>query len=201
MLWCHIAGATISIVIVAAIAYTWSQRNSMVSQVTVGDVVIDIDDAAQLVAEADRWRQQYTEVFRESETIDARVAAIRDWLPKQPDLDATQAVVRSMAEANGMTLIEFSPQATHVGQRVGVVAATCRLEGSFAGICRFLHAACGQDTGIACNEIVLERATVTPDTDVSGLSPCRAIVSLRIPYAAETTFAARLLAQGTSDAG
>jgi hypothetical protein len=201
MLWCHIAGTTISIVILAAIAYVWSQRNEMVAQVTAGEVVIDIDDAAHLIAEADSWRQQYTTAFRESEAIDARVASIRDWLPKKPDLDATHATVRSIAETNGITLIEFSPQGTHVGQRVGVVAATCRLDGSFADLCRFLHAICGENSGIACDKIVLDRVNVGPGEDVSGMSPCAAVVSLRVPFAADATTAARLLSQGTSDAG
>lgn len=201
MLWCHIAGATLSVVIVAAITYVGSQENVMAAQVTADEVVIDIEDAAQLIAEADHWRQQYTTVFRESEVIDARVAAIRDWLPQQPDPDSTHATVRSIAEANGITLIEFSPQGTHVGQRVGAVAASCRLDGSFADLCRFLHALCDGHSGIACDQIVLDRATVGPGQDVSGTSPCAAVVSLRIPFAADTTTAARLITQGNSDAG
>lgn len=201
MLWCHIAGATVSVVIVAAITYVRSPVNVIAALVTSDEVVIDIEDAAQLIAEADHWHQRYTTVYRESKVIDARVASIRDWLPQQPDPDATHATIQSIAETNGIKLIEFSPQATHVGQRVGVVAATCRLDGSFADLCRFLHALCDGNSGIACNEIVVDRATVEPGQAVSGTSPCAAVVSLRIPFAADTTTAARLISQGNSDAG
>ncbi len=195
-LWYHVTGAMISIAILAAIAYVWSQRGAMVSRFTAGEVVIDIEDASQLIANADHWRQQYSTAFRESEAIDARVASIRKWLPQQPDLDATQSIVRSLAETHGISLIAFEPQGTHIGQRVGVVTANCHLDGSFANVCRFLHAASSRETGIACDRVVLERVPPQPGVEVSGLSPCAAIVSLRIPFAADNTSAAKLLSQG-----
>ena len=197
---CHLIGAAVSVALLAAIVFVWSQRNTVETEFEHGDAVVDVAQAARLMQNADSLRQKNAAAFQEAKVIDDRVALIEQWLSPADDWDDAHDDLKAIAETSGIEIVEFDEGRRHVGTRVGIVTATCRIEGSYVGICKFLVAITQADRPIACSEIELQRVP-TKSSDRAAQSPCSVTLSLRLPFAAAGSVAANLLPPVTTDAG
>ncbi len=196
---CHLVGGGISLFIVASIFLVWSHGNVAVTTVTRGEEVIDLGDAAKLISEADQWRKRYALHYHQGQAIDVRRAAIEGWLPRNADWEQTHKRVHSLARSCDVSIVSLEKSKRHVGLRVGVDAATCRVEGSYDAICRFLVAITGSKIPLACNEITVVRIPADGGRE-EPRPPCAATLSLRVPFAAKGSVAAQLLSAESSDA-
>ena len=159
-----------------------------------GDVMIDLNDAAALIENADQWRQLYTVNFRTSQAVDQRIRSIASWLPESVDWPSTENEIRSIGESAGLTFLTIKQGDRHVGTRVGVVSSTCDVQGSYGSLCRFLNELHARPQPIACSEIQLHRTVGDAESEAEKTAPpCRATLSLRIPFAASGTAAGSVL--------
>ncbi len=159
---CHLLGISLSLSLIVSTALFWYRSNAAVTTVDWGDAVIDVADAAQLVSDAENWRQKHTLLFQDSQAIDSRVATIAKWLPPTADWDVTEKEIRTVAQSAGVNVVSLDEGGRHVGTRVGVAAATCRIDGSYQAICRFLVAIANRDQPIECHEIKMQRGQSPP---------------------------------------
>ncbi len=196
---CHVLGATVSLALVVLIVWIGSQRRTDAATITQGETEIDINQAAALIQNADQWRQLYTENYRKSQAVAARIETIRQWLPQSVDWTTVEADIQSIGEANDLTITALKRGGDYKGKRVGVVSAKCDVTGSFASLARFLNGLTQRTQPIACSEIVLRRDPTTKNNvDNPNASICSVTLSLRIPYAAADTPAGELFALETS---
>jgi Tfp pilus assembly protein PilO len=166
-----------------------------------GEVVIDLNDAAALIENADQWRQLYTANFRTSQAVDQRVRSLATWLPESVDWPSTEKEIRSIGESAGLKFQAIKLGDRHVGTRVGVVSSSCDVQGSYSSLCRFLSALDQRPQPIACSEIKLHRTAGDAESETERTTPlCRATLSLRIPFAASGTAAGSLLRLERKDA-
>ncbi len=192
-LGCHLLGASLSVCFLLATYMVWSQKNIVVNEVTYGQRVIDLHEARTLIAQADSWRKQYTQVFQESQQIDRDVDAIEQWLPRQLDWDGTVQQVQTIAASSNVKIVLVGDSTEYVGSRVGVAVASCQVEGSYDAICRFVVALSDARQPITCSELQLQRMQPQQSWGGDRQTPCAATLTLRVPFAAEGSIASRLL--------
>lgn len=198
---CHLIGSITAAALIGCIALAWSQNRVDVATIQYDGKVIDIRDAASLIEHAGRWRQLYTINYLESQSIDRRVESIESWLPISVDWPNTQQEIQSIGAATGLSILSIKRGDQHIGTRVGVLAVSCEVQGTYGSLCRFLNELNDREHPIACSEIKLDRTMqVDSSRDDIALPRCKATVSLRIPFGAAGTAAQRLLSKGTKNA-
>jgi hypothetical protein len=195
---CHLLGAMTAVVLLACIAWVGSRSRLDPKSIQYGDTLVDLADAATLIDNADRWRQLYTVNYRRSQTIDSHAASIADWLPMFVDWPAAERDIRSLGQSASLKVLSIEKGNRYVGTRVGVLSARCDVQGTYASVCRFLSGLSSRELPIACNQIELHRINAMAEGNLDHPTPlCRATLSLRIPYAADGTAAARLFTSET----
>jgi hypothetical protein len=198
---CHLLGSITSIALIIFITWVWSRNQVHVTTIQVGDMVIDLNEATALNENADQWRQLYTVNFRRSQSVEERADLINAWLPQSVDWPNTEQDIRSIGDSVELTTLVIKRGKSHVGMRVGVVVATCEVEGSYQSLCRFLSELKDRPQPIACSEIKLQRLGESTNIESEGPSqPCKATLTLRIPFAAMGTAAGQLLPAETNHA-
>ncbi|MFK8111801.1 MAG: hypothetical protein AB8B91_06350 [Rubripirellula sp.] len=186
---CHVLGATLTTLLILATAWVWSWNYSMNDADSSG--VTELSDAISLINDAEQWRQQYTENYEHSGLIDARVASIGNWLPRQLEWSEMEAAVRSSIKQSGLQMRSIQQGKRHVGLRVGVITARCEVEGSYESLCRFLNDISTEKYTIHCSELAVARAEANKDQP--SMSHCQGSITLRMPFAASTSTAGKLL--------
>ncbi len=220
---CHVVGATLTGLLLAATGWVWVNRNNVVVEINSDGQSINYHEAAAMLANAPQWRQTYAQAFDEASQLEQRVEAIDRWLPKSLDWEDTTDAIRKIALSHHVDVVAIGDPVEHVGTRVGVAATTCQLEGSYGDLCRLVVALGDSDLAVACSEMSLER--LSPEEQV-GLNErrksnerqkpdgqflanrrsrkpqttCSLTLSLRLPYAADGSVAGRLLPKESSDA-
>ncbi len=198
---CHMLGAIVATALMLGIGWVWSFNQSEVLQIECGGTVVNLDDARGLIENANQWRQQYTVGYTESQDIDKLVKSISMWLPKSVDWSTAERDIRSIGTTTEMTILAIEQGDHHVGKRVGIVTATCSVQGSFHSLCEFLNELSKRPHPIACSEITLHRLTADEKRDAgTAKTGCIATLSLRIPFAASGTAAGQLLSTENKNA-
>lgn len=200
-LTCHLAGAGLGLMLMIAIALVWSRQRVVITEVERDGVFVDLADAAELIANADQWREEHATSLAQARLIDAQVESIRSWLPLESDWESTRHALRELAETCEVTVITLNESGSHVGSRVGVTTASCRVRGSYRDLCKYLYAFSGTDQPITVSELTIERIPFDREIDRRGESPCIANFAIRILAAAEGSLAGKLLADGSPSAG
>jgi Tfp pilus assembly protein PilO len=198
----HILGSFTAIALIVCTAWVCSYNRVEVATIQFNGANIDLREASTLVENADQWRLLYTVNYQKTQTVDQRVDSIATWLPRSVDWSEAQDDIHSIAESVDLSIVAIKRGDDHVGTRVGVVLANCDVQGSYASLCRFLHALSHQPKPIACSEIRLQRVSNDATAELGLAKPqCRAALSLRIPFAASGTASGRLLPAETKNAG
>ncbi len=198
---CHLMGAITTTALMLCIGWVWSRNQSGVAEIVCGGTVVNLGDARELIENADQWRQKYTVNYTASQDIDERVRSIFAWLPKTVDWSGVEQDIRSIGATTEITILTLEQGDQHVGKRVGVVTATCHLQGSYQSLCKFLNELSNQTHPIACSEITLQRVTADKGREPrTAETRCTARLSLRIPFAASGTAAGQLLSTETKNA-
>jgi hypothetical protein len=187
---CHLIGGLLSIAVILCTAWIWSLSRHTDTAIQVGDQVVTLQEAETLINNAEQWRSIHTSCLQKANEIQDRSQLIADWLPESIEWDATQAALESIIRNADVELLSLERGAESIGTRVGVIQATCEIEGSYIGICRVLNGIVNCDQPIACSEIKLHRLR---DADVSGPTTCRAKLVFRIPFAAKGSAANQVL--------
>lgn len=198
---CHIVGAITATTLIISIGWVLSRNQTEVLQIEIDGTVVNLADARELIDNANQWRQQYTADYTASQEVDELVEPISMWLPRSVDWLSTEQDIRSIATTTATKILAIDQAGQHVGARVGVVTATCTVEGSYQSLCAFLNALTQRPNPIACSEITLHRmAANEPGGPRRAETRCTATLSLRIPFAASGTAAGQLLAKETRNA-
>lgn len=197
----HLAGISISALLIIAIAWTGSKNGSGTNDFEYEGTFLDMDDAETLIENADQWRQLYAINYRRSKDVEERCRAINAWLPASVDWNATHPLLLRLGQKHDLTISQVQQGERHCGTRVAVVTATCVIRGSFASLCHFLHDLSHQENPIACSEIQLQRVFGS-DVQFSELKTpqCTATVTLRIPYSHLDSAAGKIVSKETQHA-
>lgn len=199
---CHTLGATISIALILASAWVWSWGHRPVAIISCGEGEIELGEAMTLIENASQWREISAARVDEQDRINARVEEIVRWLPESVEFKTTEQTLLDLGEDNALHLFALQEGKRQVGSRVAVMTVTCEIHGSYVGLCRFLDQLPKLDQPIACSEVKLQRALPGQQADEEwqwGDQPCRASLTLRIPYAAPETASWKLLKEPTND--
>ena len=191
---CHLLGGTLSLVLLIAII--WICRNADSFAHDHQHSPQELEQAAQLLADADQLRQQYAESLLLSKQNDHRLNAIRSWLPTSIDWQSTTRRIEKTAAQANVELKLLDKGETHIGSRIGVGQMTCKVRGSYAGLCQLLHRLSNEEKPVWCHWVKIERAPSLLDQAVE----CDATISLRLPFAAEQTIAGKLMPAEIPDA-
>lgn len=197
---CHVIGCVTAVVLILGTAWIWSWNSNHADSIEYEGTVVDLNDAAALLENAEQWRQLYTVNYRQSRVVDDRSQSIASWLPTSVDWTKTENDIRLIADSTGLSILAIQSGDVHVGTRVGVVSSSCEVQGSYQALCRFLHELACRTQPIACSEIRLNRLVGEDDELANGTPSCNVTLSLRIPFAAAGTAAEQLLQPEASDA-
>jgi hypothetical protein len=199
---CHMIGSTTAVALIVCTAWVCSLNQIKVATIEYEGMKIDLNDASTLIENADQWRRLYTANYEIKRAVDQHVEQISAWLPRSVDWSVTQSDIHLIAQAADVSILSLERGDDHAGTRVGVVLANCDAEGSYVSICRFLNSLGQLPNPIACSEIHLQR-TKDETVGASGakIPLCQATLYLRIPFAAGSTAAGRLLPAETKNAG
>ncbi len=197
---CHVMGCATAVLLIIGIAWIWSWNSNRTASIEYEGTVVDLNDAAALLENADQWRQLYTVNYRQSQMVDKRAQSIASWLPKSVDWPKTENELRSIGDSTGLAILAIQRGEVHVGTRVGILSSSCEVHGSYHALCRFLHELASLPQPIACAQVQLNRLVGDDDEPANGTPSCSATLSLRVPFAAASTAAERLLLPETSDA-
>ncbi|MGI9473855.1 MAG: hypothetical protein ACR2NZ_20095 [Rubripirellula sp.] len=187
---CHLMGGLLSVAVILCTTWVWSLSQSATATIQVGEELVNHQEAEALINNADQWRSIHDSSLKQSQELDTRCLKLSNWLPESIDWDSTRASLREIIDSAGVELLELNRGAESVGTRVGVVQATCKIEGTYSGICRVLDGIANRDQPIACSEINLHRL---PDAVEHEDVLCRATMVLRIPFAAKGSAAHQAL--------
>ena len=118
-------------------------------------------------------------------------------LPASVDWDDKQQELLDLADECSLAVLSIEEDAKHNGSRVAVIAASCKLRGSYANVCQMLHQLCQRDQPLWCEAIKMTRVSeLENDTPL-----CEATLKLRIPFAGKDTLGANLVRSGQYHAG
>lgn len=202
VLRCHMIGSTTAVALIVCTAWVCSLNQVEVATVEYNGMTVDLNSASILIDNADQWRGLYTANYQDKHQVDDRVDQISRWLPRSVDWSATQSDIHSAAQSAEVSLLSLERGEEHSGTRIGVVLASCDAEGSYASICRFLQTLSDLPHPIVCSEIHLQRTKDEMVEASSGVVPlCQATLHLRIPFAAASSTAGRLLPAEANNAG
>ncbi len=191
---CHVCGAILSLLLISATAWIWSHADEFAEDDQFSPQ--QIGAASQLVADADALRKKHAETVLTANQIKSRIDAIRAWLPPETSWEQASQRIRDAAQSANVQLSSIDKGKQHIGDRIGVQAVECELQGSYADICRLLSELACTEQPIWCDSIRIQRtAPVLQDA-----SECSALISLRIPFASSGTIAAKLLGSEVHDA-
>lgn len=184
---CHAVGMTLSILLVSATAWIWS--NAEFFEQDNRYTFEQLANARLLEQQGDTIRMAYAKSKSLKDKTDARTAEIESWLPSELQWKDTDARIRKLVKSANLEMKTIDQQRQdQVGQRIGINKVTCKLHGSYTDLCRFLDALVKDEQPIWCDRVRIERAP----KDSTVKAECAATVSLRVPFAANGTIAAKL---------
>ena len=138
-------------------------------------------------------RDSYTIAYRQSMEIDQRVQRVREWLPAEVDWQAVEDDLRAAAADSNLKVTSVFKGDESLGERTGVLSATCELEGDYLGLCDLLHRLATQPKPFACSEIRLQRSLRNPEFEANSEQPeSRATLTLRIPHVVADSYSCLL---------
>lgn len=185
---CHLLGAMGTTAVLLLTVWVWSWNFRVTEQVANGESNVNLQDAIRLIENADRLRQEYTATYHRSQRIDEQIQQIQSWLPKQLDWSTTETRVRQEAESRGLVVRNLRMQKKHVGSRVGIVAASLEVAGTYDSVCSLLAQFSEGEFPIACSELNLVRTQSS--TSAANII---ATIALRIPFASQGSTAGKLI--------
>lgn len=187
---CHIMGGLLSIVVVFCSTWMWSISRAANHMIEIDGQFVDQNEAESLIKNAGHWRSIHSESLTRANRVRERSNLLSSWLPQTVNWNQFSESIETLAEEASVKLLSLEMGTDTVGQRVGVLQATCQIEGSYIGICQVLDGVARRDQPIACSEIELHRL---PTTDRSKPIKCRASLTFRIPFAGTGSAAHQVL--------
>ncbi len=191
---CHLLGSVLSLILVIGIAWIWKNADAFATDDRYSPQ--QIEQATQLVADAENLRNQNADIMLASNQIDRRLEAIRAWLPQSIQWQPTRQRIEETAEQAELEMMFVDKGETRTGQRVGIQQVTCEVQGSYLGICQFLHELSSDPKPIWCDSVTIRRVPA----DLGKPVECAATVSLRLPFVAGNTIAGKLMPPEVPDA-
>ncbi|NND97056.1 MAG: hypothetical protein HKN47_06995 [Pirellulaceae bacterium] len=187
---CHLIIGFVSLLLVAANAWVW--RNGEYFATDSRFSKRQVDEAIELISQAPQLRSQYSELSQQAKVNEAHIDAIRQWLPAKVRWEQTQRQAEEIARLCDvqLVLLQRDPK-PHTGVRVSVVSGKCRIRGSYANVCRFLHALAYGNNPVWCDSISILRG----EQQENSAANCDASMTLRLPYAGEGTIAENLIVE------
>ncbi len=189
----HVGGVVASLVVVTAIVHAY--RFGTVQHTMHVFPSVSCEEALEVLRHAESWRDVHDQNLVSYRQTVQRIESIAQWLPERADFDGLNHQLRELADAHQCKLLALENTETSVGSRVGVMICKAHLRGDFAMIVRVLNQLPKLASPVSCDGIFIQHGA---ETD-SMSTWCDATVSLRIPYSAPGTLAARLVAASATD--
>lgn len=189
---CHATGIGVVILLSTGISLAWSYGHERPTTIELDGIAIEAREAALVVANAVAIRDQYASALKESQGIQERIDAISLWLPSTIDWETRRQKLLAVATSEGLQVASISKGTPVTGVRVAVLPVDCEVEGTYPSVCSFLASLTAGFPAADCSEIRIRRTS-----DSGGEPACQASISLRLPFAADTSAAYQLL-QGQS---
>ena len=191
---CHLLGGSLSLALATGIAWIWFNADYFAKDERYS--LKQIEQATQLVSEADSLRRTYADHVLVTNQNAVRKKEIEQWLPLAIDWNKASGQIDDLADEHNLRLTSLHRGDEMKGGRVAVQKATCEVVGSYSDLCKFLHEIANGPQPVWCDSIRIHRVQ---DEDAEAAT-CTASVSLRLPFAGPNTIAGKLLRSERPDA-